>query len=29
MFDESRIVDVLDNLGSNSTPEDDCGNHWK
>src|SRR5262249_51972768 len=29
MFDESRILDVLDNLDPNSTPEDACGTDWE
>ena len=29
MLDESRILDVLDNLDSNSTPEDACGTGWE
>jgi serine/threonine protein kinase len=29
MFDESRILDVLDNLDSKCTPEEACGTDWE
>ena len=28
MCDEGRILDVLDNLNSNCTPEEACGTDW-